>query len=218
MTKKSNSSEELLARAYALSNKKETKALYRDWASSYDETMLDGLSYLTPSKTAELLADAIEDKTARILDVGSGTGLAGENLAELGFTNIDALDYSADMLGIAAARMQNEKPIYKKCLKVDLNQSLKIETNTYDAIICTGLFTHAHVGAGCLPELFRILRPNSFFATTVHKDIWISGGFERQVAELERLGVLRSSSKTMDIFFETDEEPQGWFILWECLK
>ena len=180
--------------------------------------MLDGLSYLTPSKTAELLADAVEDKTARILDVGSGTGLAGENLSELGFSNIDALDYSADMLGIAAARMQNEKPIYKNCLKVDLNQSLEIKTNTYDAIICTGLFTHAHVGAGCLPELFRILRPNSFFATTVHKDIWISGGFEKQVAELERLGVLRSCSKTMDIFFETDEKPQGWFILWECLK
>ncbi len=126
MTDKSISSEELLARAYALSNDKETKALYRDWASTYDETMLDGLSYLTPSRTAQLLADAVENKSARILDVGSGTGLAGENLAELGYTNIDALDYSADMLGIAAVRMKNEKPFYKNCLQVDLNQRLDL--------------------------------------------------------------------------------------------
>ncbi|KAG1702675.1 Methyltransferase-like protein 27 [Nymphon striatum] len=163
MTKKSNSSEELLARAYALSNDKETKALYRDWASTYDETMLDGLSYLTPSKTAELLADAVEDKTARILDVGSGTGLAGENLAELGFSNIDALDYSADMLGIAAARMQNEKPIYQNCLKVDLNQLLEFESNTYDAIICTGLFTHAHVGCWMSAGTVQNIKTQQFF-------------------------------------------------------
>ena len=84
-----DSSQELLARAYSLSNDEETKALYREWAETYDETMLDGLGYLTPRKTAHMLSTLVKDKSIRILDVGSGTGLAGESLADHGFTNID---------------------------------------------------------------------------------------------------------------------------------
>lgn len=218
MNDKSNSSAELLARAYALSSDEETKALYRDWATTYDETMLDGLAYLTPERTARLLATVLEDKSAAVLDVGSGTGLAGQNLAELGYTQIDALDYSNAMLGVAKARQHNGKHVYQNCIQADLNEKLELRTNSYDAIICTGLFTHAHVGANCLPELFRVLKPNSFFATTVHKDIWQEGGFEVQVSQLEEAGALITHSRQMDIYFETDEEPQGYYIVWESLK
>ena len=217
MSTKSNSSEALLARAYALSSDEETKALYQDWASTYDETMLDGLSYLTPENTAKLLS-TVTDKSALILDVGSGTGLAGQNLAERGFKNIHALDYSPAMLGVAKARQHNGNQVYGEIIQADLNQKLTLKSNAYDAIICTGLFTHAHVGAGCLPELFRILKPRGFFATTVHKDVWGEGGFEEVVNRLTQEGILKTHSKELDIYFEADEEPQGFYILWECLR
>lgn len=218
MAKKSNLSEELLARAYALSNDQETKSLYQDWAKTYDETMLDGLAYLTPKNTASLLSSVLKDKSALILDVGSGTGLAGQNLSELGFTNIHALDYSSAMLGVAKTRQHNGKQVYEKIIQADLNIKLAIKSNFYDAIICTGLFTHAHVGANCLPELFRILKPGSFLATTVHKDIWIENGFDQQVKMLTDEGVLKTHSQELDIYFETDKEPHGFYILWECLR
>lgn len=218
MKHKSNTSEALLARAYALSNDAETKALYQDWASTYDETMLDGLAYLTPTKTADILCSVALDKSALVLDVGSGTGLAGQNLAERDFKNIHALDYSPAMLGIAKARQHNGRQVYSEIIQVDLNRKLALSSNTYDAIICTGLFTHAHVGAGCLPELFRVLKPNSFFATTVHKDVWREGGFETAVEALTQEGVLKTHSKVLDIYFETDEEPQGYYIIWEKLR
>lgn len=217
MSTKSNSSEALLARAYALSSDEETKALYQDWASTYDETMLDGLSYLTPENTAKLLS-TVTDKSALILDVGSGTGLAGQNLAERSFKNIHALDYSPAMLGVAKARQHNGNQVYGEIIQADLNQKLTLKSNAYDAIICTGLFTHAHVGAGCLPELFRILKPRGFFATTVHKDVWGEGGFEEVVNRLTQEGILKTHSKELDIYFEADEEPQGFYILWECLR
>ena len=67
----------LLERAYSLGNDEEARALYRDWAQSYDETMMDGLGYRTPEATAALLARHTNDKTQPVLDVGSGTGLAG---------------------------------------------------------------------------------------------------------------------------------------------
>ena len=218
MTDKANSSEELLARAYALSSDADTKLLYRDWASTYDETMLDGLGYLTPKNTANLLASVLDKKSALILDVGSGTGLAGQNLAELQFTNLVALDYSSAMLGVAKARQHDGKPVYKDSIQADLNEELKMGDNTFEAIICTGLFTHAHVGAGCLPELFRVLKPGSYFATTVHKDVWHDGGFDTVVKKLEEAGIMKTHSKEMDIYFDTDQEPQGYYILWECLK
>lgn len=218
MKNKSNLSEALLARAYALSNDEETKALYQDWASTYDETMLGGLAYLTPAKTADVLCSVVPDKSALILDVGSGTGLAGQNLAERGFKNIHALDYSSAMLGVAKARQHKGQQVYSEVIQADLNQKLALSSNAYDAIICTGLFTHAHVGSGCLPELFRVLKPRSFFATTVHKDVWLEGGFEEAVEALTQEGVLKTHLKELDIFFETDEEPQGYYIIWESLR
>lgn len=217
MIKKSNSSQALLARAYALSSDEETRSLYQDWAGTYDETMLNGLSYLTPENTSKLLIQVVTDKQALILDVGSGTGLAGQNLSGLGYTNIHALDHSTAMLGVAKARQNNGKQVYTNIIQADLNLQLGLQDDTYDAIICTGLFTHAHVGAGCLPELFRILKPGGFFATTVHKDVWHEAGFEEQVKILTDTGVLKTHSKKPDIFFATDVEPQGFYILWERL-
>ena len=43
--------EQLLARAYALrgNDPDETLKLYADWAETYDQTMLDGLSSITPT-------------------------------------------------------------------------------------------------------------------------------------------------------------------------
>ena len=52
MTGTDKESAQLLERAYALKNDDDAKLLYRDWANTYDQTMMDGLKYLTPSKTA----------------------------------------------------------------------------------------------------------------------------------------------------------------------
>ena len=46
----------LLERAYALESDEQSRALYRDWAETYDQTMLDGLNYLSPATVAGLLA------------------------------------------------------------------------------------------------------------------------------------------------------------------
>lgn len=208
---------DLLKRAYALENDADTKALYEDWSQTYDQTMVNGLKYLTPRKTAALLNEAKVQSQARILDVGSGTGLAGEHLARLGYGNIDALDYSAAMLKTASEKMYRDKAIYKNLIEADLNSVLHVDSNTYDALICTGTFTHAHVGANCLHELFRILKPGGLFASTVHKDVWEPAGFSETVKQLAADRILKTRGMVMDIYFETDEEPEGWYILWEKL-
>ena len=207
--------DDLLQRAYALDNDADTQKLYQDWAETYDQSMLEGLKYLTPGLTADMLAHVLDNRDAAILDVGSGTGLAGQNLAEHGFSHIDALDFSPAMLEVAKRRKLDGKNVYINIINADLKGPLFVPDGSYDAMICTGTFTHAHVGAECLDELFRILKPGGLFACTVHKDIWEAEGFATKTASLQSAGLLNTRSMEMGVYFETDTEPQGWFILWE---
>ena len=210
MTDKNQKSSKLLARAYSLETEADSKALYSDWADTYDKSMMDDMGYLTPTKTAKLLAEYLQDRQALILDVGAGTGLAGLELSKQGFNNMHAVDYSAEMLGVAGKR-----GIYGKLIEADLNGLLDISSATYDAMICTGTFTHAHVGAQCLDELFRVLKPGGVFACTIHKDIWSPADFENKVPALEKSGVLKTVSKKPGIYFSTSTEEEGWYIVWE---
>jgi len=66
-----NTPEQLLSRAYALRGKdpEETLKLYADWAETYDQTMLDGLSYQSPQRIASLAAMTEARRDVRVLDV-----------------------------------------------------------------------------------------------------------------------------------------------------
>lgn len=207
--KEMQAAEELLARAYALQDDVQARALYRDWAATYDETMLDGLGYQTPAKTADLLVAFLTDRDAAILDIGSGTGLAGAELAAKGFTAIDALDYSPEMLAVARAR-----GVYRRLIEADLNAALDLPDATWDAMICTGTFTHAHVGGKCLGELFRLLRPDGLFACTVHGDVWESGGFAAEVSRLATAGILETLHHEPGAYYASSRVPEGFYILW----
>ena len=41
----------------------------------------------------------------------------------------------------------------------DLNEGMEMGSERYDMLASTGTFTHGHVGAGCLPELMKLLVP-----------------------------------------------------------
>ncbi|MEM9331843.1 MAG: class I SAM-dependent methyltransferase [Pseudomonadota bacterium] len=212
MASEKDFADKLLERAYNLKTEEEAKALYKDWADTYDETMLSDLGYLTPLKTAELLSTFLEDKSSRILDIGCGTGLAGAALVRRGFAHLDALDYSVEMLDVAAKR-----EIYSNLHVADLTKEISLASDTYDAAICTGTFTHAHVGADCLDELFRILKPGALFACTIHKDVWEPAGFEAKVHQLESACIILNRHMQEGTYFENTEEPEGFYMLWEKL-
>ena len=107
---------ELLERAYALDSDEKSRALYRDWAQTYDETMLQGLHYQSPQTVARLLAAHLPDRQAAVLDIGCGTGLLGQGLAEHGFGTIDGLDVSPEMMQVAQRR-----GVYRRFIEADLN-------------------------------------------------------------------------------------------------
>ena len=204
------SAKALLERAHSLKNNAETQALYRDWANTYDETMLDGLGYLSPAKAAKLLTHHLSDKSAAILDVGTGTGLVGAELAQLGYLKIDGIDYSAAMLEKARAR-----DIYRQLIEADLNEPLNIERENYDALICIGTFTHGHVGADCLDELFRIIKPGGHFVTAIRKNYWQPAGFAQKIAQLGDEGIVKTTLRVEDSNYQTSSEAESWFFVWQ---
>ena len=199
----------LLERAYALQSDTESRALYRDWAETYDQTMLDGLNYQSPRLVADLLAEHLPQRSAPVLDIGCGTGLAGQVLAGHGFGAIDGLDVSPEMMQVAARR-----GVYRNFVAADLNAPLAIADASYDGMSCCGTFTHGHVDARCLGELFRILRPGAPFAFTVKLEVWESLGFKDKLANLMHQNVITEQSFRHDRHYSTSAAPDGVFCVY----
>lgn len=199
----------LLERAYDLQGDAQSRALYRDWADTYDETMLQGLGYRSPATVAGLLGVHLAERSAPVLDIGCGTGLVGRALAPLGCSVIDGLDRSPEMMAVAARYGG-----YRHFVAADLNRPLPLADASYAGAACAGTFTHGHVDATCLDELFRVLRPGAPFAFTVKLEVWEPLGFRDTLARLERAGRITQAAFTHDRHYDTSAQPDGVFCVY----
>ena len=194
--------------AYQLESRHEMVDFYRKWAADYDRQMLDQRGYTSPSSIAEILSAQLPDTQASILDVGCGTGLTCRLLAENGFSQLDGIDLSQDMIEVA-----RERGIYRNLLQGDVNEPLQLETASYDGVISSGTFTHGHVGPAPLNEIFRVLKPGGVLACTVHQDLWQSMGFEDRFAALVDEGIASLISLELGSYYR-DKPAEGWFCVY----
>ena len=199
---------EFVSEAYQLDDEAAMVDFYRKWAEDYDKQMLEGLGYVSPTKIAQLLGKFVVDTGASIFDIGCGTGLTCVYLAEKGFSNLDGIDISPDMVRVAG-----ERGIYRELLVGDVNQVLERDSNSYDAVISSGTFTHGHVGPEPLDEIFRILRPGGLLACTVHHDLWESMGFKSRLDLLVEQGTAIREQLFEDKYYK-DGPKEGWFCLY----
>jgi len=198
----------LLERAYALDSDDKSRALYRDWAETYDATMLEGLRYRSPALVAALLGAHLAERDGTVLDIGCGTGLVGQVLADLGYAVIDGLDISPEMMQVAMRR-----GVYRHLLAADLNQPLDMPDAQYDGAACSGTFTHGHVDARCLDELFRVLRPGAPFAFTVKLEVWEPLGFKDTLARLVKDGRIVEAAFSHDRHYDNSAQSDGVFCV-----
>ena len=185
-----------------------TVEFYRKWAADYDHQMLDLLGYTSPASIAAILDKHLSDKGAAILDAGCGTGLTCRLLAERGYSNLDGIDLSAEMLEVA-----NKRGIYRNLFQADINQPLSPESGSYDAVISSGTFTHGHVGPEPLRELFRVLKTGGILACTVHLDLWQSMGFEQAFIDLVDDGTATRISVEEGSYYR-DKPVEGLFCVY----
>ncbi|SPH23648.1 Malonyl-[acyl-carrier protein] O-methyltransferase [Defluviimonas aquaemixtae] len=163
--------------AYALRTPADSVRYYRDWAASYDSDFAEAMSYQSPAVIAA--AYVALGGQGPVLDVGAGTGLVGESLAEAGIGPVDGLDISAEMLETAA-----EKGVYRRTIVGDLTRELALGDAAYAGCVSAGTFTTGHVGPEAFDELLRVTRPGGIFAVTVHGVFYETAGFAAHFAGL----------------------------------
>ena len=198
--------QELLRRAYGLSSDEESRALYRDWARTYDKTMLEGLHYQSPHLVADRLAALMPGRDYPVLDIGCGTGLAGRELSARGFAVIDGIDISPEMMAVA-----QEKGGYRDLVCADLNARLPLADGAYQGALCCGTFTTGHVRAHCLDDIMRVLATGAPFAFTVKLEVWESFGFKDKLAQLEKAGLLAIVALEPGCLYADSPEADGMF-------
>jgi trans-aconitate methyltransferase len=173
-------SSERIARARAIGSAGEAAELYRAWAEDYDADVYGELEFIGTDRIADLLATHLPDRTTPVIDLGCGTGAAGERLhRDHGFQQIDGVDLSGAMIAVAA-----RKRVYRRLIVADLNDPLPIAAGSYGASVSAGVFTTGHVGAATVPGMLRVLQPGATIAWVVAAPVW--SAFE---AELSRSGV-----------------------------
>ncbi len=152
---------------YDTSDRESLENKYDAWSHLYDAE-LDKAYRISPIESARALNKVLCDKQASILDAGAGTGMVGEALANLGYSNITAVDLSSDMLEVA-----RRKQVYTVLYQGDLEYPLNFaEPLSFDAIISVGVFTYGHVAPQALNNLFPILKSGGYFVLTVRVDYY----------------------------------------------
>lgn len=175
----------LIERAYSLSDPDEARALYDEWAGTYDDDLAsDSQGYVAPAVAADAVASA-SGVDGEILDAGCGTGLVGVALAERGARSIDGVDLSPGMLAKA-----KETGVYRRLAPADLSRPLPVSADSYDVVVCVGTLTHGHVGPAAFGEFVRLARPGGAIVATVLDDIWDSGGYRAEVDRLAQMAMV----------------------------
>ena len=150
--------------AYAVQTPDDNRALYRDWAQTYETDFAQARGYVYHQAVAGVYARD-QRNLGPVLDVGCGTGMAGSELVAMGFPTVDGIDLSPEMLAQARA-----KETYRSLTEVDVTKPLPLPDAEYDGVMSVGTFTHGHLGPEPIGELVRVARPNALFALGVNAE------------------------------------------------
>ncbi len=197
---------------YKLKTTDEVMKYYDDWGikNKYDKDM-EEWNYTGPKETSKIFEKYATNKNIKIYDAGCGTGLVGAELKKYGFLNFYGADLSQKLLDLVP------KGLYKSLDKVDLNQPIDIENDTYDAVMCVGTFTFGHVKPHALNEFIRITKNNGLICFTINEGIHEEYGFDKKIEQLDNDKFWKKIE-----FFKSDyiasKDVNAWLGLYKVIK
>lgn len=167
---------------------------YDQWADTYDVDLEKDFYWNGHIRSVEVFVEFVSP-ASKIIDVGCGTGLVGEQLAGKGFNHLHGFDMSQGMLTQARNR-----GIYEDLKIGVLGEPLDYPTNSFESAIAAGVFSVGHAPASGWDELARIVRPGGYLILTLRPDIFESSGFSAKEKALV-------SSKKWELVDVTAPEP-----------
>ena len=197
---------------YKLKETEEVMKYYDEWGieNKYDQDMIDW-NYTGPKETVEVFKKYAKNKDIKIYDAGCGTGLVGVELKKFSYNHFEGADLSQKLLDLVP------KKLYKKLLKADLNKSIEVQDNYYDAVICVGTFTFGHVKSNALNEFVRITKNKGLICFTINEGIYEDYGFDKKIKELSDKKIWK-----MKEFFKSNyiasKDVNAWLGIAEVIK
>lgn len=176
--------EKFLDKVYGITDPGEARALYDDWAATYDAEISEN-GYATPGRCAAALAAFLSDPATPILDFGCGTGLSGLALRALGFSVIDGTDLSAGMLATARAR-----GVYRTLTHNAPGAPLDHLAGRYGAIAAVGVISPGAGPIGLLNDLLALLDTGGFIVFSLNDHALAEPAYEARVAALVETGAV----------------------------
>lgn len=154
----------------------EIKSIYDNWAENYEEELVAEHDYAMPKRAAAMASHRVTDRSAKILDIGCGTGLSGIALQQVGFHDLDGCDLSPNMLEIAKKRQ-----IYGRLFEVDLlAPPMDVRDQTYDLSIAVGAFAAGHLGGDAVEEMLRITKTGGTVIITTNDPFYDTGILQKK--------------------------------------
>ena len=167
-----------LDKAYSVKTPEDSRRLYAEWASTYNETFIKANDYVYPRTIAQKFDELIPKSDIQtVVDIGCGTGAVGSYLANLRPNlKITGVDISAEMLAEASKLKRIDgSPVYLDLIEVDLTAELP--KKSFDAMISAGTFTHGHLGAETFISLIALVRFNGWLVIGINAEHFLSQGF-----------------------------------------
>ncbi|CAB4041047.1 Hypothetical predicted protein [Paramuricea clavata] len=202
--------------------KEELKEAYVAWSKTYEKDMCINHSYSGPAVAAEQLAQQMKEfgytDDTRILDLGCGTGLVGDELVNRGYKNIDGVDLMPEMLEVAKA-----KGIYGLLQQGSMGspecKDLGIGANQYDVAICVGTFTLAHVKSEGLDDLVHVVKPGGLVAFGIRERALDApqSGYREKMDQLCKEGKWKFVAKHHEAVYLTGDGAGAWYFVYQIL-
>ena len=197
---------------YQLNTSKEVLKYYKAWITKdkFNKDMVNW-NYTAPQNAVALIKKYALKKNIKILDAGCGSGLVGIEMQKNGYTNIDGVDLSQDMINLIP------KGVYQNLEIADLNKPLKFENNKYDLVMCVDTFTYGHVKPQALDEMIRITKNKGLICFSVNEGIHEEYGFDKKIKKLSDNQAWNVKEYFKSSYITT-KDVNAWYCLAEITK
>jgi len=185
---------------------------YRKWSHSYDEDVIEnyyGINYICDLLDKHLREQTDFTKPALkiIADIGCGTGLLGKPLHALGYTQLDGIDLSPEMIDKA-----KQTGYYRSFYTgINVNEAAPQELQgVYDATICIGTFTPGHVEPEALSQLVSMTRKHGLVVLSTRIPYYKTTNFQQVSDDLVAKGSVRLVERYIDAPYRDDGDAHYW--------
>jgi SAM-dependent methyltransferase len=113
-------------------------------------------------------------KSAKICDLGCGTGIIGRHLAKNGYTNIFGIDGSENVLrkSKASGNYSGTKCMFLGKGPENFPEELK---ESFDVVVASGIWMHGHVSCTGIYDAHQAVKTGGLFVTAMRQMYWVNG-------------------------------------------